>query len=50
MTLSDGLTMALFMNSIGLLIFAGAYYIAFRNHEEKMKKEEEDKQPKPWEI
>ena len=50
MTLEEGIWMAIIINSISFILLFVAYHFAFKNHEEKIRKEKEDKQPKPWEI
>ena len=50
MTLEEGIFMAIFINGIGIPLICLAYYFAFKNHEEKIRQEEEAKQPKPWEV
>jgi len=48
MTFEQGIWMAIILNGIGLPLFFLAYYMAFKKHEEKVRKEKEDKKPKPW--
>ena len=48
MTLEQGIWMTIILNGIGLPLFFLAYYMAFKKHEEKVRKEKEDEEPKPW--
>ena len=48
MTFEQGIWMAIILNGIGLPLVFLAYYMAFKKHEEKLRKEKEDKKPKPW--
>ena len=50
MTFEAGIGMFFFGTTITIVGFCIAYFFAMKHHEEKMRKEEEDKQPKPWEI
>ncbi|SVE02906.1 uncharacterized protein METZ01_LOCUS455760 [marine metagenome] len=48
MTLEEGVIMGLILNGIGLPILFFAYYKAWKNHEDKIRAEEEAKKPRPW--
>ena len=49
LTLEEGILMAITLNGICIFIFFLAYFIAMRNYNAKVRQEEEDKKPKPWE-
>ena len=49
MTFEEGMTMAIVLNGIGIPLLFFAYYMAFKNYEDKKREEEEAKKPKPWE-
>ena len=48
MTLEEGIWMAIILNGIVWPLFFFAYYIGFKNHENKKREEEDSKKQKPW--